>query len=100
MHGRSSTVPAFGAGGESPSRPTTTPATSTLAIEDSKGEGSAADETKHDAGGGVPGCLVATVAEKPTPVDKLAELRQKIKDDLHAAKAKKAPKANVVVAKT
>ena len=99
MHGRSSTVPPIAAASASATLPAPS-APGSLAIDDRKpADGSAATPAHGDAGGGVPGCLAAKVTEKPTPADKMAELRQKIKDDLNAAKAKKKAKAKADVTK-
>ena len=50
--------------------------------------------------GAVPGCLSAIVVEKETPTDKMADLRQKIKDDLAAAKGAKKPTTKGADSKT
>ena len=69
-------------------------------------DGGAAPPTLSDGlaplviAGAAPGCLSAIVVERETPADKMAELRQKIKDDLAAAKGAKKPTTKGADSKT
>ena len=99
MNGRTSTVPHIPLAIEDAPRPSLNRAQVIV-------DGGAAPPTLADGlaplviAGAAPGCLSAIVVEKETPADKMAELRQKIKDDLAAAKGAKKPTTKGADSKT